>query len=92
MSIPDNGGQRHTAKDRRARSQSRISPVGMSFPESVLPSGLYLDLPKLSGALHAAGNIDCVSPDAILRLACANHASNHRAVVYALGWFTVSRL
>lgn len=44
--------------------------------------GFYLDFPKFSSALHAAGNIDRVSPNVILRFPCPNHACDHRTMVY----------
>lgn len=58
------------------------SPLGSAW--SAFPQvGSYLDFPQFSSALHPAGNVDCVSPDVVLRLPGPDHSRNHRPVVYA---------
>lgn len=44
---------------------------------------MYLNLPELSGALHSAGHIDCVTPNIILRFSCPYHASYDWAIINA---------
>lgn len=57
---------------------------GKSFPpRSQFSMGFYLDFPEFTSALHAAGNIDRVSPDVILRFPCPDHSRNHGPMVYA---------
>lgn len=50
---------------------------------NIRPSWLYLDLSKLSSALHSAGYINRVAPDVVLRFSCPDHSSYHRAMINA---------
>lgn len=60
------------------RNFASMFALEVVFDETIGPFG-DIDLPGFAGGLHAAGNVDSISPDIVNELVFADYPGNHRA-------------